>query len=43
MLKRGIVPKVVFVFHTHAEEVEYLKNWLFERINLMNVNLYSCY
>ncbi len=39
MLKRGIVRKVVFVFQTHAEEVEYLKNWLFERINWMNRNL----
>ncbi len=27
------------VFQTHAEEVEYLKNWLFEHINWMNGNL----
>lgn len=27
------------VFQTHAEEVDYLKNWLFERINWMNGNL----
>ena len=27
------------VFQTHEEEVEYLKNWLFERINWMNGNL----
>ena len=27
------------VFQTHAEEVEYLKSWLFERINWMNGNL----
>ena len=27
------------IFQTHAEEVDYLKNWLFERINWMNGNL----
>ena len=27
------------IFQTHAEEVEYLKSWLFERINWMNGNL----
>ena len=27
------------IFQTHSEEVEYLKSWLYERINWMNGNL----